>query len=80
MFPEAVDISPVCVVLQVLRRFLGLAGEERQSMLNLLTGTTAILFYNSLTIHPERRTNFSFWKLETYANKQFILKPRTPSN
>jgi hypothetical protein len=59
MFPEAVDIPPVFVVLQVLRRFLGLAGEERQSMLNLLTGTTTILFYDSLTIHPERRTNFS---------------------
>jgi hypothetical protein len=83
MFPEAVDISPVCVVLQVLRRFLGLAGEERQSMLNLLTGTTAILFYDSLTIHPGRRTNFSslFGNLKPmYANKQFILKPRRPSN
>ena len=31
----------VCYI-KVLRRFLGMAGEERQSMLNLLTGMHAI--------------------------------------
>ena len=48
-----------CGVPQVLRRFLGLAGEERQSMLNLLTGTKDQPTLNTITVFSGRHNKFA---------------------
>ena len=49
----------MCGVSQVLRRFLGLAGEERQSMLNLLTGSKDQPTLNAITVFGGRHNKFA---------------------
>ena len=49
----------MCGVPQVLRRFLGLAGEERQSMLNLLTGSKDQPTLNAITVFGGRHNKFA---------------------